>query len=129
VAAYTGTRTAAIGAAGFVPSTENGWIDLRTGRFYRAAEGAVETKKRQPTVVIPRRLLMHIRRWKKANPTMKWVVEYRGKPVAEVNKGFAAWSTIAASDRRWCRTRCATHVRRGSPSVALAWATRRPSSA
>jgi integrase len=88
VAIYTGTRAAAIGAAGFEPSTENGWIDLKSGRFYRAAEGAVETNKRQPTIVIPRRLLMHIRRWKKANPSMKWVVEYRGKPVAEVNKGF-----------------------------------------
>lgn len=88
VAAYTGTRAAAIGSAGLEPSTENGWIDLKTGRYYRAAEGAVETNKRQPTVVIPRRLLMHIRRWKKANPSMKWVVEYRGKPVNEVNKGF-----------------------------------------
>ncbi len=89
VAAYTGTRSAAICGAALQPTPGHGWIDLRTGRYYRAAEGAVETNKRQPTVLIPRRLLMHIRRWKRANPAMKWVVEYRGKPVKEVNKGFA----------------------------------------
>lgn len=95
VGAYTGTRAAAIGSAAFEPTPGCGWVDLKTGLYYRAEQGAVETNKRQPTILLPRRLLMHIRRWKRAHPAMKYVVEYRGRPVAEVNKGFARLVALA----------------------------------
>lgn len=88
VAAYTGTRAGAIGGAAFEPTPGHGWIDLRSGLFYRKDQNAIETNKRQPTILIPRRLLMHLRRWKRANPAMKFVVEFRGRPVKEVNVGF-----------------------------------------
>lgn len=31
---------------------------------------------------------MHVRRWKRLNPDQKFVVEWNGKPVVEVNKGY-----------------------------------------
>lgn len=98
VAAYTGTRAGAIGGAAFEPTPGHGWIDLKTGLFYRKDQNAIETNKRQPTILIPRRLLMHLRRWKKANPDQKFVVQFRGKPVKEVNKGFERIVQLAGLD-------------------------------
>lgn len=89
VGVYTGRRASAICEAAFEPTPGYGWIDLKRGLYYRADQHEVETNKRQPTILIPRRLLMHLRRWKRLNPKQKFVVEFRGKPVREVNKGFA----------------------------------------
>ncbi|MCP1540361.1 site-specific integrase [Methylorubrum extorquens] len=94
VGIYTGTRAAAICSAGFAPAEGRGWIDLKRGVFHRRKVGAAETKKRQPPVRLPNRLLAHIRRWaampRKDGSPPEYVVEFRGQPVGEVNKGFAA---------------------------------------
>ncbi|WP_375275586.1 tyrosine-type recombinase/integrase [Methylorubrum thiocyanatum] len=94
VGIYTGTRAAAICSAGFAPAEGRGWVDLRRGVFHRRRVGKAETKKRQPPVRLPNRLLAHIRRWartpRKDGSMPEFVVEFRGKPVGEVNKGFAA---------------------------------------
>ena len=94
VGIYTGTRAGAICSAGFAPAEGRGWIDLQRGVFHRRRIGAAETKKRQPPVRLPKRLLAHIRRWartpRKDGTMPEFVVEFRGKPVGEVNKGFAA---------------------------------------
>lgn len=37
---------------------------------------------------------MRLGRWKRANPTQKFVVEFRGKPI-KVNKGFARVVALA----------------------------------
>lgn len=92
---YTGTRAAAIAGAAFSPTPGHGWIDLRTGLYYRAAEGAVETNKRQPTILLPKRLLLHIRRWKRKNPMQKFVVEWNGKPVSDVGTGWRSLCNAA----------------------------------
>ena len=39
------------------------YVDLESSIFYRLAEGARETNKRQPPVPLPPRLLAHLRRW------------------------------------------------------------------
>jgi integrase len=98
VGVYTGTRASAIGGAAFEPTPGHGWIDLKTGLYYRKDQNAIETNKRQPTILIPRRLLMHLRRWKRANPKQKFVVEFRGKPVKEVNVGFNRILNLAGLD-------------------------------
>jgi integrase len=95
VGAYTGTRASAIAGAAFEPTPGCGWIDLKTGLYYRKDQSEIESTKRQPTILIPRRLLMHLRRWKRANPKQKFVVEFRGKPIREVNKGFARIVALA----------------------------------
>ena len=58
--------------------------------FYRRAIGRRRTKKRQPPVKLPPRLLAHLRRWERLGLARKAVVEWNGKPVASVRKGFAA---------------------------------------
>lgn len=105
VALYTGTRSAAICNAAMRPTEGHGHIDLERGVFYRRAPGAKQTKKRQPPVKLPERLVAHMRRWSLTPLEIKtknrgksrnvgrmisqdFVVEWNGKPVASVKKAF-----------------------------------------
>ena len=89
VALYTGTRSAAVCAAGFEPGQGTGWINLETGAFYRRGDQQRETNKRQPPIRLPDRLLAHIRRWKAQGICRRHVVEWNGEPVLRVVKAFA----------------------------------------
>src|SRR6185437_11182459 len=62
IALYTGTRSGAVLTASPYPGEGRSYVDLERGIFYRLAEGARETNKRQPPVPIPPRLLAHMRR-------------------------------------------------------------------
>jgi integrase len=95
VGMYTGTRHAAITGAALQPAIGRGYVDLERGVFHRRAAGARETKKRQPPVRLPDRLLAHMRRWQRRGISNVAVVEWNGKPVRSVRKGFAA--TVAAA--------------------------------
>jgi integrase len=88
VALYTGTRSAAVCGAAFEPIEGRGWINLETGAFYRRADGQRETKKRQPPIRLPDRLLAHIRRWKRKGLCHKHIVEWNGHPVVRIVKAF-----------------------------------------
>jgi hypothetical protein len=88
VALYAGTRAGAICGAALTSAVGRGWVDLDNGIFYRRAAGKAETKKRQPTIRIPPRLLAHMRRWKRLGLSTKSVVERNGKPVKKINKAF-----------------------------------------
>lgn len=85
---YTGTRAAAICGAGFRPGEGRGWVDLERGVFYRRAEGMAETKKRQPPIRLPERLLAHMRRWHAVSPLKEAVVEFNGRQVGSIRKAF-----------------------------------------
>jgi integrase len=87
---YTGTRHAAICGAAFRPAIGRGYVDLEHGVFHRRAKGAKETAKRQPPVRLPDRLLAHMERWQRLGIATHAVVEWNGKPVLSVRKGFAA---------------------------------------
>ncbi len=100
VGLYTGTRHAAICGAAFHPAIGRGHVDLDGGIFYRRAEGARETKKRQPPVRLPDRLLAHLRRWHRLGISTHAVVEWNGRPVHSVRKGFAAAVRCAGLDKR-----------------------------
>ena len=78
-----------------------------------------ETKKRQPPVRLPDRLLAHLRRWHRLGIAKHAVVEWNGKPVRSVRKAFAA-AVKAAGHRgpRSRRTSCATPRRRGQCRTA-----------
>ena len=82
--------------------------------FYRRAQGARETKKRQPPVRLPDRLLAHLRRWHRLGIAKQAVVEWNGKPVRSVRKAFAA-----AVKRRARRQRITPHALR---HTAATWA-------
>jgi integrase len=89
VGLYTGTRSAAICGAAIRPAIGRGHVDLESGLFYRRAPGARETKKRQPTIRLPDRLLAHMRRWERIGVARTSVVEFAGSPVKSVRKAFA----------------------------------------
>jgi len=98
VGRYTGTRSAAICGAALMPTVGKGHVDLEQGVFYRRAIGRRQTNKRQPPVKLPPRLLTHLRRWLRLRLSKKAVVEWNGKPVASVRKGFAAAARAAGLD-------------------------------
>ncbi len=89
VALYTGTRSSAICGAAIRPAIGRGHVDLESGLFFRRAPGARETKKRQPTIRLPDRLLVHMRRWERLGIAKASVVEFAGSPVKSVRKAFA----------------------------------------
>lgn len=105
VALYTGTRSAAICNAAMRPTEGRGHVDLVRGVFYRRADGAKKTNKRQPPVKLPDRLLAHMRRWARTPLEIKtksrgksqnigrmiaqdFVVEWNGKPVESIRNAF-----------------------------------------
>jgi integrase len=90
VGIYTGTRHRAICGAALQPAIGRGYVDVDQGVFHRRAKGAKKTKKQQPPVRLPDRLLAHIERWKRLGIAKHAVVEWNGKPVRSVKKGFAA---------------------------------------
>jgi integrase len=86
VALYTGTRAGAVCGAALEPTEGKGWIDLERGIFFRRPAGVRETKKRRPPVPLPRRLLAHLRRWKRLG--QRYAVEWNGEPIKDVDKAF-----------------------------------------
>jgi integrase len=88
-ALYSGSRHASVCRAAFQPAIGRGYIDLEHGVFYRRAQGVRETKKRQPPARLDDRLLAHLRRWHRRGIAKHAVVEWNGKPVRSVRKGFA----------------------------------------
>jgi integrase len=85
---YSGTRAGAIASASPKRGDGRSFIDLEHGIFYRLAQGKRETKKRQPPVPLPPRLLAHLRRWALRGIAGTHFVEWGGKPVKRVSKGF-----------------------------------------
>ena len=92
---YTGTRAGAIATAS--PHKEEGrsFVDLQNGVFYRLAQGKRATKKRQPAVPVPPRLLAHLRRWHRLGIAKQHFVEFNGKPVKSVKTAFKSAVTLA----------------------------------
>jgi hypothetical protein len=85
---YTGTRAGAIASASPYAEPGRSHVDLERGIFYRKPIGKRTTKKRQTPAPIPPRLLTHWRRWRDRKLIATCFVEFNGKPVASVNKGF-----------------------------------------
>lgn len=95
VGLYTGTRAGAICGAALESAAGRGWADLEEGLFFRHAEDSKTTKKRQPTIRIPPRLLAHMRRWHLNGLSSKAVIEWNGVPVKRINRGFRSACSIA----------------------------------
>lgn len=87
VALYTGTRSGAVCSAAFGRSPSFGRIDTERGVFHRRPESRAETKKRQPPVPLPPRLLAHMRRWERRGDLAP--VTWNGRPVERMKRAFA----------------------------------------
>lgn len=83
---YTGTRAGAIAAASWERGVGRAYIDLERGHYYRLAQGKRSTKKRQPTVPLPGRLLAHLRRWSRLRDGSRHFVEWRGRPAGRIGE-------------------------------------------
>jgi integrase len=120
VGLYTGTRAGAICSATFERSVGRGWIDIDEGIFYRRAHGQRETKKRQPPIRLPSRLLSHIRRWRRNAPETVSLIEWNGSRVVKINKAFRSACRLAGLSNEvvphTLRHTCATWLaQRGVP--------------
>jgi integrase len=85
---YTGTRSGAILGLSWLPSIKTGWVDLDAGVLHRSGSGQRETKKRQPPVAIPDRLIAHLQRWKRLDGGIRNVINWNGSSVLSVKKAF-----------------------------------------
>jgi integrase len=85
---YTGTRAGAIASASPYAEPGRSYVDLARGIFYRKPIGKRATKKRQTPAPIPPRLLAHMRRWTARKLIAACFVEFNGKPVSSVKRGF-----------------------------------------
>jgi integrase len=85
---YTGTRAGAIATSSPYAEQGRSFVDLERGIFYRKAIGKRASKKRQTPAPVPPRLLAHLRRWKDRKLIVTCFVEFNGKPVASVKRGF-----------------------------------------
>src|SRR5262249_52459644 len=81
VGLYTGTRAGAICGAALMPTVGRGHVDVEAGVFYRRAAGSRETKKRQPPVRLPPRLLAHLRRWQRRRLALRPFIERNAQPL------------------------------------------------
>lgn len=88
LALYTGSRASAVACASFERIEGRSFVDLENGLFHRLATGKRETKKRQPPVPLPPRLLAHLRRWRDRSISGLHVVEWNGEPVKSVKKAL-----------------------------------------
>lgn len=90
---HTATRSGAILALRWLPSTSGGWIDVDRGLLYRAASGATQTRKRQPPAKIPPKLLPWLRRWKAEDEARgrSYVINYDGVGVTKLRR---SWATV-----------------------------------
>jgi hypothetical protein len=61
-------------------------------------EGKRETKKRQPPVPIPPRLLAHLRRWQAKDSVRHHVVEWNGVPIKSLKTAFKHAVALAGLD-------------------------------
>ena len=88
IALYTGSRSEAILSLQFMPNTQGGHADTERGLMFRRSMGETETKKRTPTIPIPRQLLAHLRRWERDGS--RYVVHVDGCRVGHVK---SAWKS------------------------------------
>lgn len=82
---YTGSRS------GVILNLEWSWLDLERGTMRRRATGVTETKKRAPPVRLGRKILTHLRRWKRLyGRQSKYVVHFDGQPIKKLKRSWAA---------------------------------------
>ncbi|TPK14113.1 tyrosine-type recombinase/integrase [Mesorhizobium sp. B2-5-11] len=128
---YTGTRPGAILSLQWIRNTTGGWADLDRGVIFRRAEGErVAHNKRKPPVKIARRLMAHLKRWRRLDGWsdekvgLRYIVNYLGSQVTKPNKAFR--SAIAAAQ---LPTTVTPHVLRHTRGTWLAQANVPPNEA
>jgi integrase len=102
---YTGSRVGTISRTTWEERRDGPWVDLEKGLWYRSGVDERKTAKRRGTHRIPRRLLNHLRIWRRADlrrkekvagassVSGKYVIEYPrlpGQPVKDIGNSLAS---------------------------------------
>ena len=90
VGLYTGTRSSAICGAALMPTIGRGHVDLEQGVFYRRAIGRTADQEASAAGEATAAAACAYATLAAAWAPKKAVVEWNGKPVESVRKGFAA---------------------------------------
>lgn len=83
VALYTGRRASVVCGASFRRQTGRPWVDLTSGILW-PPERAKKTKKRNPPIPLPARLLVHLHAWRRRG--QRYVVEWSGDPITRIDR-------------------------------------------
>lgn len=139
---YTGTRPGVIPRLLWEESPSAPWVDLEAGVIYRRGRDEREHRtKRRPMVKIPRRLALHLARWRRldqakeaaitkaakaaggpAPAAINTVVHQAGRPLAgRIRRGFRAIAADAGLGAdvtpHWMRHTCATWLMERGVSI------------
>ena len=71
--------------------------------FKRKPDNKKETSKRQPTIPIPPRLLVHMRRWQRLGISKRTLIECNDRPVSAVKAGWESvvkMAGLATNDKQ-----------------------------
>lgn len=119
---YTGTRHTAMRKLLWEESLKQAWVDLDKAIIYRRGKGERETTKRRPVVKLPRRLLAHMKRWRRLDAAKPGkplsVLHYGGQPIAgKIRSGFESCVADAGLPEdvtpHWMRHTAATWLMEG----------------
>jgi integrase len=82
---YTGSRRSVI--------TGLKWsmVDLESGVMQRKERNAVRTKKRSPPVRLGRRILAHLRRWRRMDGQAGHIIHFNGRPI---HRPVSSWERV-----------------------------------
>jgi integrase len=111
VCLYTGTRSGAVLKMQWEPSVTGGYVDLDRGIMYRRGTAQKETRKRQPPLRIPAKLLAHLKRWRQAQDR-QWarrVEKANGRPLPARCLHIIQYGNkpLLKERRAWARARIA----------------------
>lgn len=87
ISIYTGRRKKAVLDLKWKPSANAGWVDLNRGMIHFLGTEEVETHKRKGSILVPPRLLLHLKSWHK--PSQASVITYNDRSIKDVKKAFA----------------------------------------
>lgn len=114
LAYYTGSRP------GVILRLQWNQIDMKAGILTRQRHGAVQSKKRAPKVKLGRRILAHLRRWKRIDGKAKYLCHYEGRAVDDPHAAWERAITGAGLEgvtRHTLRHTRATHLMQAGANV------------
>ena len=122
IGVYTGTRDDRIRRLRWLRATHDGYLDVKRGILYRAGSAEEQSTKLAPAMILPDRMLAHVRRWKAVDEAagLSHVITYSPppprhpgairraeregrtrdpKPVGDIHKSWATVVAAAGLDR------------------------------
>lgn len=138
LAVYTGSRPGVLPKLRWTPSDDSAWVDLERGWIFRRGRREPDSPtKRRPMHRIPKRLLAHLRRWRRRDaalnleraslglPPIETVLHHGGRPLrGRIRTGFEGIVADAGLPKavtpHWQRHTCATWLMEADVKISRA---------